>query len=74
MTKLTRVTMNLTEKDVNNTENVKHKFHSRSNAEAVSVALSISSSLADIIKKGDYVYIKSKNGETEKIIIPGLNG
>ncbi len=73
MTKLTKVTMNLTEKDVQNTEHLREKFHARSNAEAVSAALSISSSLADILNKGDEVFIKTKNGDTEKLIITGLN-
>lgn len=73
MTKLTKVTMNLTEKDVLNTEHLREKFHSRSNAEAVSAALSISSSLADIIQKGDEIYIRNKSGETEKLVITGLN-
>lgn len=74
MTKLTKVTMNLTAKDVENTERLRDRFQSRSNAEAVSAALSISSSLVDLVKKGDEVYIKTKDGETEKIIITGLNG
>jgi len=73
MTKLIKVMMSLTEKDVQNTDYLRERLHSENNAEVVSAALSIISSLADLIGKGDEVFIRNKNGETEKLFIPGIN-
>jgi hypothetical protein len=39
MTALTKVSMNLTERDIKNTEKISKLFHTRTNAEAVSAAL-----------------------------------
>jgi hypothetical protein len=73
MTNLTRVTMNLTERDVKNTEKLEKKMHTRSKAEAVSIALSITSSLADHLENGEKLFILNSKGETERLIIPGLD-
>lgn len=72
MTNLTKVTMNLTDKDIVNTAKLRDRFHARSNAEAVSAALSITSSISDKLLEGDELLIKTKNGEIEKVIIAGL--
>lgn len=73
MTQFTRVTMNLTDRDVRNTEKVSRLFHTRNKAEAVSAALGITSSLADMIRSGKELVLRNKKGELEKIIIPGLD-
>lgn len=71
---LKKVSMNLTERDVINTELVKDRLHTRNKAEAVSAALSIVSSLTENIGAGEDLYIVSKDGKTsQKVIIPGLN-
>lgn len=73
MTTITQVTMGLTEKDMQNTSRLKEKFRSRNNAEAVSVALSITSSLSELLGKGSELFVKTSTGKIEKIIITGLN-
>ena len=72
MSNFTRVTMNLTDRDVRNTERLTNRIHARSKAEAVSAALSIASSLSDMLDGGKELIIRNKKGELEKIIIPGL--
>lgn len=71
---LTKVTMNLTDKDIRNTEKLTEKLHTRSKAEAVSAALSITSSLSEMLEgKGNKeLIIRDDSGKIEKIIIPGL--
>ncbi len=72
MVQMRKVTMNLTERDVKNTERLRLKLHTRSNAEAVSAALTITSSLSDLLDDNKELIIRSKNGDIEKVIIPGL--
>ena len=72
MVQMRKVTMNLTERDVKNTERLRLKLHTRSNAEAVSAALSITSSLSDLLNDDKELIIRNKNGDIEKVIIPGL--
>jgi len=72
MSKFTKVSMNLTERDVENTEYLSKKLHSRSKADAVSAALSITTSLAEYLKKGDQLILRKKDGTTERLIIPGI--
>jgi hypothetical protein len=72
MAQLRKVTMNLTERDIKNTERLRLKLHTRSNAEAVSAALSITSSLSDLLENDKELIIRSKKGDIEKVIIPGL--
>ena len=72
MTQMRKVTMNLTERDVKNTERLRLKLHTRSNAEVVSAALSITISLSDMLENDKELIIRSRKGDIEKIIIPGL--
>ncbi len=70
---LTKVSMNLTDRDIKNTENVRQLFHVRTNADAVSAALGITRSLGEMVKDGNEVLIRNKNGELLKLFIPGLD-
>lgn len=72
-TPLKKISMNLTERDITNTESVRNMFHVRTNADAVSAALGITKSLADMVKKGNEVLIRNKKGEIHKLLIPGLD-
>jgi hypothetical protein len=72
MSQLKKVSMNLTERDVKNTEKVSQLFHTRTNADAVSAALGITRSLGEMIKDGKELLIRNKKGEIEKVLIPGL--
>jgi hypothetical protein len=73
MSKLTKVSMNLTEKDIANTVKLKNRLHTRSNADTVSAALSITSSLSEHLAEGETLLIRTKDGKTERVVIPGLN-
>jgi len=73
MSELTKISMNLTDRDIRNTEAVRRMLHVRTNADAVSAALGITKSLADLVKEGGEVLIKNKNGEVQRLFIPGLN-
>lgn len=68
----TKVTMNLTDRDVRNTEKLTERLHTRSKAEAVSAALTIISSLSDMLEGNKELIIRDKKGNLEKIMIPGL--
>ena len=72
MSQLRKVTMNLTEQDVRNTERLTEQLHTRSKAEAVSAALSITTSLSEMLKGEKELIIRNKKGEISKVIIPGL--
>jgi hypothetical protein len=69
---LIKVTMNLTDRDVHNTERLHERLHTRSKAEAVSAALSIASSLSDLLEGKKELIIRDRKGNLEKILIPGL--
>lgn len=73
MSTLTKVSMNLTERDIENTDKLKERLHARTKADTVSAALSITSSLSDHMMKGEQIFIRTKDGKTERLIIPGLN-
>lgn len=72
MSQLRKVTMNLTERDVRNTEKLTEQLHTRSKAEAVSAALSITTSLSEMLHGDKELIIRDKKGGIEKVIIPGL--
>ncbi len=67
-----KVTMNLTSRDVRNTETIQEVMHTRSKAQAVSTALSVTTALAENMKPGSELLIRQKDGSVEKIIIPEL--
>ncbi len=66
----TKVTMNLTERDVENTESLVKLTGSRTKAQAVSTALSVTKAIASRLKSGGEVFIKNKDGHIERLIIP----
>ena len=72
MSGLTKVSMNLTERDIRNTECVRQLLHVRTNADAVSAALGLTRSLGEMFQGGEELLIRNKKGEIQKILIPGL--
>jgi len=68
----TKVTMNLTERDVENTESLVQLTGSRTKAQAVSTALSVTKAIASRLKTGGEVLIRSKDGHIERLVIPGF--
>ena len=69
--KLTKVTMNLTDRDVANTEILTRRLHSRSKASAVSSALAIAEGITRSIERGEEVLIRTKDGSLERVFIAG---
>lgn len=67
-----KVTMNLSDKDVANTAELQALTGSRSKAQAVSTALSVTKILAQRMSKGGEVLIRGKDGKLETLIIPEL--
>lgn len=71
--RLHKVAMNLTAKDIENKDKVRDCFNTRTDAGAVSAALSVTASLSEILQKGGELLVRTKDGELEKIIITGLD-
>ncbi len=69
---LHRVTMNLTPRDVKNTSKVRTALHTRSNAQAVSSALSLAASVTELLQEGGELFVRDKDGQLQRVIIPGL--
>lgn len=67
-----KVTMNLTDRDVANTDSVQRLTGSRTKAQAVSTALSVTKVLAEKMHEGGEVFIKGKDGSIERLVIPSL--
>jgi len=67
-----KVTMNLTERDVSNTEGLQSLTGSRTKAQAVSTALSVTKLLAQKMSEGGEVLIRAKDGSIEKLVIPEM--
>ena len=70
---MNKVTMNLTDRDVKNTDKLKKQLHARSKAEAVSTALSVTTSLAELLEDGGELLVRGKDGVIERIKITGLD-
>ena len=73
MTNLTKISMNLTKRDIENTDKLKERFHARTKADTVSAALSITASLSEHLENGEQLFIRTKDGHTQQVIIPGLD-
>lgn len=69
----TKVTMNLSDRDVANTDALVELTHSRSKAQAVSTALSVTKLLASRMAKGSEVLIRGRDGKLETLVIPELS-
>jgi hypothetical protein len=67
-----KVTMNLTDRDVSNTEGLQTLTGSRTKAQAVSTALSVTRLLAQRMSEGGEVFIKTKDGGIERLVIPEM--
>ena len=70
-----KVTMNLTETDIENAERLEHMFDARSKAQAVSTALSLAAQfLSLIIDEDSKLFIEKKDGTVQPIqlVLPGI--
>ncbi len=69
---LQRVAMNLTKRDIENTDKVRTALHARNNAQAVSSALALVVSMTDLLEDGGVLMVRDKNGELQRVVIPGI--
>ena len=69
---LKKVTMSLSEWDVQNTMTLVERLHSRNKAAAVSSALAITEGLTRKIEQGEELMLRKKDGTVEKIMIAGM--
>ena len=69
-----RVTMNLTDQDIRNTESLTARLNSRNKAATVSSALAITEGLAKKLAEGGELIIRKRDGTLETVLITGLNG
>jgi len=72
LSKITKVSMGLTTRDLMNTETLKQRFATRSKAATVSESLAITKTLSDLVMDGGEIYVKNKKGELQKVIIPSV--
>ena len=67
-----KVTMNLTDRDIHNTEVLTRRLNLRNKASTVSTALAITEGLTKKIVNGDELLIRRKDGSIEAVVIAGL--
>ena len=67
-----KVTMGLTDRDVLNTEKIRTALDARSNAHAVSIALSLTAFLIDQLQRGNDLLLRSPSGELQKVVMTEL--
>jgi hypothetical protein len=73
MAQLTKITMNLTDRDVKNAEKLSEKLKTRTKADAVSAAISIATFLIDILQDDKELIIRDEKNNMRRIIIPRLS-
>jgi hypothetical protein len=67
-----KVTMSLTDRDVANTGKIRSTVAARSNAHAVSIALSLTGFLVDQLQKQNELLLRSPGGEMFKVVMAEL--
>jgi len=71
MSNTVKVTMNLTTHDVENAKKIRESLHTRSNAIAVSDALSVTATLIDLYKDNE-ILVRNKNGDLERLVFVNM--
>ena len=69
---LKKVTMNLTQRDIQNADALTERLHSRNKASTVSTALAITEEITRRIMDGGELMLRKKDGSLETVIIAGL--
>ena len=70
---MAKVTMNLTDQDIENTNDIHEATRARSKAHAVSIALSLTRFIIDALKRpGTQLLIRDAQGNCERIVMPEL--
>jgi hypothetical protein len=68
-----KVTMSLTDRDVVITEKLRNALHARSNAHAVSIALSLTSFLVDQLQDGSEILLQPPHEPAQKLVMAELS-
>ena len=72
---MAKVTMNLTDQDIENTNDIHEATRARSKAHAFSIALSLTRFIIDALKRpGTQLLIRDAQGNCERIVMPELQG
>ena len=71
---MTKVTMNLTERDIENTNDIVSATQSRSKAQAVSTALALTRFIINTMRDhpGTQIILRTPDGKTERLVMPEL--
>jgi hypothetical protein len=69
-----KVTMTLTDQDIENAEKIFASTNARSKADAVSIGLALCSFIFDTIRKGAQLEVRNRDGTVDRIVIPDLQG
>jgi hypothetical protein len=67
-----KVTMSLTDRDAQNTDLIREATLARSNAGAVSIALSLTSFIVSRMQEGGELLLRGRDGEVERIVMAEL--
>lgn len=73
MTDFTKVTMYVTDTDIDNAKMLSQIFHTKGNGGAVSTALGITRSLIEMMAKGNELLLRKRNGKIVKLFLQGFN-
>ena len=68
-----KVSMTLTEQDVQNAEWLTEVLHLPNKAETVGTALEIVTALSKVVGKGDELILKHRNGFIQALTLAGIN-
>ncbi len=68
-----KVSMNLTERDVENVEYIQELTKARTKAQAVSTALSLTRFVVDQLRDGSDLLVRGKGGDLERVVMPELH-
>ncbi len=72
--KMKKVTMNLTDRDIANTEILTIRLDTRNKASTVSSALAITEGITRKIEEGGELIVRKKDGSLETLFVAGLGG
>ena len=70
MSNIQKVTMGLTEKDVENVQFLLDELNTRTKAGAVSASLNLAKALVDAKKHGSKIIIKNDDGTLQELLMP----
>jgi len=68
-----KVTMDLTDRDVENTQYLREVLHARSNAQVISIALSLLRFIVSaLLNPGTQLLLRNPDGSLDRVVVPEL--